>query len=71
MESNKSNLSYLVVNLLISDEDLVQKFAGMFSAVLIDEAKDASFIYYAVQNHDADEIITWLEENFGRSESVV
>ena len=67
MESNKSNLSYLVVNLLISDEDLVQKFAGMFSAVLIDEAKDASFIYYAVQNHDADEIITWLEENFGSS----
>lgn len=65
MDSNKNNLSYLVINLLISDEDLVQQFAGMFGAALLDAGKDANFMYYAVQNHDPDEVITWLEENFG------
>ena len=64
MENTDTKLSYLIINIPSTNEALANAFMGVFGNILVDINKDSNFTYYAVQDNDADEIITWLNENF-------
>lgn len=64
MENADAKLSYLIINIPSTDKALTNAFIGVFGNILVDINKDSNFTYYAVQDNDADEIITWLNENF-------
>ena len=64
MENKDTKLSYLIINIPSTNEALKKAFVGVFGNILVDINKDSNFTYYAVQDNDADEIVTWLNENF-------
>lgn len=64
MENTNTKLSYLIINIPSTNKALTNAFIGVFGNILVDINKDSNFTYYAVQDNDADEIITWLNENF-------
>ena len=64
MENKDTKLSYLIANIPSTNEMLKNAFVGVFGDILVDINEDSNFTYYAVQDNDADEIITWLNENF-------
>lgn len=66
MEQRTNSLSDLIVTIDHSQQEAVSQFKEMFRPIVLDFSldEDSGLEFISLQDNDADEIITWLNENY-------